>query len=49
VVHEIGQALIVPEVGMAFDSEEKAWEMYDTYASKVGFSVRKNHSKLRED
>ena len=48
-VHEIGQALIVPEVGMAFDSEEKAWEMYNTYAGKVGFSVRKSHSKLRED
>ncbi|KAG2573430.1 hypothetical protein PVAP13_7KG235610 [Panicum virgatum] len=49
VVHEIGQALIVPEVGMAFDSEDKAWEMYNTYAGKVGFSVRKSHSKLRED
>ena len=48
-VHEIGQALIIPEVGMAFDSEEKAWEMYNTYAGKVGFSVRKSHSKLRED
>ena len=38
-VDKIGQALIVPEVGMAFDS----------YAGKVGFSIRKSHTKLRED
>jgi len=49
VVHEIGQDLIVPKVGMVFDSEEKACEMYNTYAGKVGFSIRKSHSKLRED
>ena len=48
-VHEIGQDLIVPEVGMAFDPEEKACEIYNTYAEKVGFSIRKSHSKLRED
>ena len=48
-VHEIGQDLIVPEVGMAFDSEEKACEMYNAYAGKIGFSIRKSHSKLRED
>jgi len=39
VVDKIGQALIVPEVGMAFDS----------YAGKIGFSIRKNHSNLQED
>jgi len=49
VVHEIGQDLIVPEVGMAFHSEEKACEMYNAYAGKIGFSIRKSHSKLRED
>ena len=48
-VDKIGQALIIPEVGMAFDSEEKAYEMYNTYAGKVRFSIRKNHTKLRED
>jgi zinc finger SWIM domain-containing protein 3 len=41
--------LIIPEVGMAFDSEEKAYEMYNTYAGEVGFSIRKSHTKLRED
>ena len=46
-VDKIGQALIIPEVGMAFDSEEKAYEMYNTY--KIGFSIKKSHTKLRED
>ena len=49
VVDKIGQALIIPEVGMAFDSEEKAYEMYNTYVSKIGFSIKKSHTKLRED
>ena len=31
---------ITPEVGMNFESEEEAFEMYNTYAGKVGFSVR---------
>jgi zinc finger SWIM domain-containing protein 3 len=41
--------LIIPEVGMAFDLEEKAYEMYNTYTGKTGFGIRKSHSKLRED
>jgi zinc finger SWIM domain-containing protein 3 len=49
VVDKIGQALIIPEVGMAFDSKEKAYKIYNTYAGKVGFSIRKSHTKLRED
>lgn len=34
--------MIAPEVGMAFDSEDKAYEMYNTYVGKVGFSIRKS-------
>ena len=43
------KTLIVPEVGMAFQSAKKAFDMYNTYAGQVGFSVRKGHSKLRGD
>ena len=39
-VDKIGETLITPEVGMTFDSEDKAYEMYNTYASKVGFSIQ---------
>nr|XP_034586734.1 protein FAR1-RELATED SEQUENCE 5-like [Setaria viridis] len=31
---EVVQPMIVPEVGMAFESEDKAYEMYNTYAGK---------------
>jgi zinc finger SWIM domain-containing protein 3 len=48
-VDKAGQTLIVPEVGMAFKSEDQAYEMYNTYAGKVGFSVRKSHTKRRVD
>ena len=41
--------MIAPEVGMVFDSEDKAYKMYNTYAGKVGFSIRKGHSARRED
>jgi zinc finger SWIM domain-containing protein 3 len=34
---------------MAFESKEKAYEMYNTYAGKVGFSVRKSSTKCRVD
>ena len=39
----------VPKVGMAFKSEEDAYEFYNEYAGKIGFSIRKSHSKLRSD
>ena len=45
-VDKIGQALIIPEVGMAFDSEEKAYKMYNIYAGKAGLSIRKSYTKL---
>ncbi|KAF7819476.1 protein FAR1-RELATED SEQUENCE 5-like [Senna tora] len=39
----------VPRLGMGFDSEDHAYEFYNTYAGRVGFSVRKdyvNRSKI---
>ena len=39
----------VPKLGMGFDSEDHAYEFYNTYAGRVGFSVRKdyvNRSKI---
>lgn len=41
------QNLIVPQVGMSFESEHDAYEMYNTYAGKVGFSVRRSTTKYR--
>ncbi|PKA52951.1 Protein FAR1-like sequence 5 [Apostasia shenzhenica] len=32
---------MVPEVGMEFENEDKAYEFYNTYAGMAGFSVRK--------
>ena len=49
VADEVVRTLIVPEVGMAFESGKKAFDMYNTYAVQVGFSIRKSHSKLRAD
>ncbi|KAL8471176.1 hypothetical protein ACS0TY_028125 [Phlomoides rotata] len=39
----------VPKLGMGFDSEDLAYEFYNAYAGRVGFSVRKdyvNRSKI---
>jgi zinc finger SWIM domain-containing protein 3 len=40
---------MTPEVGMTFQSEEKAYETYNTYAGKVGFSFRKSRTKHCQD
>ncbi|KAF0891306.1 hypothetical protein E2562_009481 [Oryza meyeriana var. granulata] len=37
-------AQMVPELGMEFDDEDKAYEFYNRYAGHVGFSVRKSSS-----
>lgn len=39
---------MAPKVGMTFDCEKKAYEMYNTYAGLVGFSVRKSRTKRRK-
>jgi zinc finger SWIM domain-containing protein 3 len=49
VVHKAVQNLIILEVGMAFDSEDKAYDMYNTYAGKVGFSIQKSSTKHQAD
>lgn len=39
----------VPKLGMGFDSENHAYEFYNAYAGRVGFSIRKdyvNRSKI---
>ena len=41
--------MIVPEVGMSFESGENAYEMYNTYAGKIGFSIRKSDTNRRVD
>ncbi|OMO69105.1 hypothetical protein COLO4_29258 [Corchorus olitorius] len=33
----------VPMLGMGFESEDHAYEFYNTYAGRVGFSVRKDY------
>ncbi|KAF0936065.1 hypothetical protein E2562_038522 [Oryza meyeriana var. granulata] len=39
----------VPKVGMTFNSENEAYDFYNSYARNVGFSIRKNHTKTRAD
>nr|XP_034586708.1 protein FAR1-RELATED SEQUENCE 5-like [Setaria viridis] len=53
VLDKNGQPLIAPEVGMAFDSEDKAYEMYNNYAGKkdatrTGCDARVQFSVSRE-
>ncbi|KAL0924201.1 hypothetical protein M5K25_005012 [Dendrobium thyrsiflorum] len=38
-----------PEVGMVFYSEEQAYDVYNKYAKRKGFSVRKGHLGRRKD
>jgi hypothetical protein len=49
VVDDAGPSVIVPVVGMCFDSEKNAYDMYNTYAGQVGFSIRKHDIKCRAD
>jgi hypothetical protein len=37
--------VVVPKVGMMFQSEKDAYEMYNTYADNIGFSIRKSDIK----
>lgn len=38
-----------PKVGMYFHSEEQAYNFYNSYAKRRGFSVRKGHLSRRKD
>jgi hypothetical protein len=43
---EVVQPMVaVSKVGMYLQLEEKAYEMYNTYVGKIGFSVRKRYTK----
>ena len=48
-VHKSGQHLITPKVGITFESEKEAYEMYNTYAGKVEFSIRRSKTKHCRD
>uniref|UniRef100_A0ACD5YAG3 Uncharacterized protein n=1 Tax=Avena sativa TaxID=4498 RepID=A0ACD5YAG3_AVESA len=39
----------IPRVGMTFQSEEEAYDFYNSYARSKGFSIRKCHLKRRAD
>ncbi|WVZ49619.1 hypothetical protein U9M48_000960 [Paspalum notatum var. saurae] len=41
--------IVEPQVGMAFKSEDDAYEMYNSYARKIGFSIRKSNTRRRAD
>ena len=32
-----------PELGMSFDSEQAAYDFYNAYGGRIGFSVRKGY------
>jgi zinc finger SWIM domain-containing protein 3 len=46
---KISQTSIIPAIGMAFDSEDSAYDMYNYYAGKIGFSIRKSTTRHRSD
>ncbi|KAJ4776516.1 Protein FAR1-RELATED SEQUENCE 5 [Rhynchospora pubera] len=40
----------IPQLGMVFETEEQAWQFWNRYAGKIGFSARKSYShKSRTD
>jgi hypothetical protein len=42
VVNKIHEIIITPEVGITFELEDDAYDMYNTYAGKVGFNIKKS-------
>jgi hypothetical protein len=47
--HKIHETMITPEVEMAFRFEDNAYDMYNTYADKVEFNIKKSTTKYRSD
>ena len=41
--------LVEPCIGMEFDELEDAHSCYNAYARRVGFSIRKSHTRLSKD
>ncbi|KAM0831652.1 hypothetical protein ACQ4PT_065367 [Festuca glaucescens] len=48
-IDDVAIAKMVPEIGMEFDNEDKAYELYNRYAGHIGFSVRKSSSDKSSD
>uniref|UniRef100_A0ACD5TVD1 Uncharacterized protein n=1 Tax=Avena sativa TaxID=4498 RepID=A0ACD5TVD1_AVESA len=48
-VDDATAANMVPEIGMGFDNEDKAYEFYNRYAGYLGFSIRKSSSDKSAD
>ncbi|WOL03257.1 protein FAR1-RELATED SEQUENCE 5-like [Canna indica] len=46
---EVTDQQLEPKVGMVFQSEEQAYNFYNLYAKRKGFSVRKGHLSRRRD
>ena len=46
---DIQDADNAPRVGKCFQSEEEAYQFYNSYAQTKGFSIRKCHLKFRAD
>jgi hypothetical protein len=44
VTDKIYETTITPKVGMSFQSDD-AYDMYNSYVGKVGFSIRKSTTK----
>jgi hypothetical protein len=44
-----GKHVVIPKVEMSFKLEDDAYEMYNSYAESVGFSIRKWTTRLRLD
>ncbi|XP_022856728.1 protein FAR1-RELATED SEQUENCE 5-like [Olea europaea var. sylvestris] len=45
----IENEILVPKVGMKFDSEKELFEFYKKYAYEIGFPIRKRNSKKGDD
>ncbi|XP_028097077.1 protein FAR1-RELATED SEQUENCE 5-like [Camellia sinensis] len=44
VVDDLGSCGWKPKLGMPFDSEQAAYDFYNNYGGKVGFSIRKSYA-----
>ncbi|GMP63518.1 hypothetical protein CsSME_00025168 [Camellia sinensis var. sinensis] len=44
IVDELANCGWKPKLGMSFDSEQAAYDFYNTYGGKVGFSIRKAYA-----
>ena len=44
-----GGSAIVPHVGMSFKSENDAYQIYNAYARRISFSIRKSTTRLKAD